>query len=245
VISPYTADEEGDFCPELPRVCPLQYSNKKECKIKISHHRVRKTGPCFPLFVMVCKEHNIGFTLYPPGYYPYSRHTLAAVSPEGIEITEKAEGHRLSGTIFDAAIDAAAKVFWCKESMIDSLTPRLWTQKYHLKRISRLLGIETDFNKQHREVVSQILMVPGQFLHDCAVALKNDSSIVAKGSAILKIINQIPCFSSLFERLVEIGANAGLWPSALFSDPVVHSLHHSQFYSLRTRGSPSKNGADC
>ena len=245
MVSPYSIDEDGTLFPVLPNVCPLHFPGDHGCKIKVSHRRFRQTGPGFPLFVVVCREHNKGFTLYPPGYYPYSRHTLAPVSPDGRQLRERTDSHKLSGTIFDAAIDAAAKFVWCQESTINSLTPRLWTQNRHLERIARLLGIGTDSNKRQREEVSQILMVPGQLLDNCTAAFSDACGIRTKGTAITEIINQIPFSTSLFEQFAEIGAGAGLWPAPLFCDPIRQSLHPTTFYSIRTRGSPNKNGADC
>lgn len=210
------------------------------CRIKISHRRLRKTGPEFPLFVMVCKEHNIGFTLYPPGYYPYSRHTLAPVSADGSLLVEQTDNHRFSGTLFDAPLDAAAGNVWCQESTEDSLTPRLTTQNRHLEGIARLFGIGADDEPRHREEVSQILMVPGQLLHDSATSLKNGSGTRDKGTTISRILDHIPVYGTIFERLAEVGAGAGLWPTPLFCSPRNSLLHPTPFHPIRTRGSPDK-----
>jgi len=55
---------------------------------------------------MRCKKHG-GFTIYPPGYYPHSRHTLAPVDMEGDPLVESDDGRSLlTGTLFEAASDA-------------------------------------------------------------------------------------------------------------------------------------------
>jgi len=237
VISPYTIDtKEGSPTPALPTVCPLHTTDDRDCRIKNSHRRFRQTGPNFSLFVVVCKEHNIGFTLYPPGYYPYSRHTLAPVSPDGSLLVEQTDKHRFSGTLFDASLDAAAENVWCQESTKNSLTPRITTQNRHLGCIARLFGIGAASEARQREEVSQILMIPGQLLHDCFASLSDASAIKIKGAIISRILNRIPFLATIFERLVELGAGAGLWPSPLFCSPGDGVLQPTPFHPVRTTG---------
>lgn len=241
MISCYSLDsKEGSPAPVLPTVCPLHSTDDRCCRIRNSHRRVRKTGPDFPLFVVVCKEHNIGFTLYPPAYYPYSRHTLAPVSPDGSLLAEETENHRFTGTLFDAPIDAAAGNVWCRESTENSLTPRRTTQNRHLERIAELFGIGGKGQARQREEVSQILMVPGQLLHDCSTSLSVTSAIKLKGAIIAGILDQLPFVTTIFQRLAEVGAVAGLWPSPVFCNPRDRRLHPTPFRSIRTRGAPYK-----
>lgn len=241
MISPYTIDpQEGFPASVLPIVCPLHSTDDRDCRIKNSHRRFRKTGPNFSLFVVVCKEHNIGFTLYPPGYYPYSRHTLAPVSHDASLLVEQTDKHRFSGTLFDAPLDAAAGNVWWQESTEHSLLPRSTTQNRHLGRIARLFGIGAGGEARQREEVSQILMVPGQLLHDCSASLSDASAIKIKGRIIKRILDQIPFFATIFERLAEVGAGAGLWPPPLFCSPRDHGLHPTPFQPVRTRGAPDK-----
>lgn len=229
----------------LPTACPLHSTDDQDCRIRINHLRNRKTGPEFPLFVLVCKEHNIGFTLYPPGYYPHSRHTLAPVSPDGSLLVQQRDSHRFSGTLFDAPLDAAAGNVWQQESTENSLTPRLTTQNRHLERIARLFGIGEESAPRQQEEVSQILMVSGQLLHDSTVLLKNGCGTIKRGTIISRILDQIPVYMTIFERLVEVGAAAGLWTTPLFCSPRHLTLHKTPFHPVRTRGSPVKNGDEC
>ena len=245
MVSPYTIDtEKGILSPVLPTVCPKHSTDDHDCRIKNSHRRFRKTGPEFALFVAVCKEHDIGFTLYPPGYYPYGRHKLAQVSPDGSLLVEEADSHRFSDTLFDAPLDAAVGDVWCQESTENSLKPRLTTQNRHLERIARLFGVGAAGEVRQREEVSQILMIPGQLLHDCTVSLQDVFSPRIKGTIICRILDKIPFFVNIFERLVEIGAGAGLWPAPLFCNPR-GLLQPTQFHPVRTRGAPEKNGDEC
>ncbi len=227
----------------MPTVCPKHFVDDHDCRIKNSHRRFRKTGPEFPLFVVVCKEHDIGFTLYPPGFYPYGRQKLAQVSADGSLVVEE-DSHRFSDTLFDAALDAAVGDVWHQESTNNSLTPRLTTQNRHLDRIIRLFGIGGDEKPRQREELSQILMIPGQLLHDCTASLQDIISPRLKGKIICRILDKIPFFVNIFERLVEIGAGAGLWPTPLFCKSR-GLLQLTPFHPVRTRGAPEKNGDEC
>jgi len=167
------------------------------------------------------------------------------VSPDGSLLVKQRNSHRFSGTLFDASLDAAAGNIWCQESTENSLAPRLTTQNRHLERIARLLGIGVDSKPWQQEEVSQILMVPGQLLYDSTVLLKNGCGTGNRGTIISRIVDQVPVYMSIFERLVEIGAGAGLWPTPLFCSPHHLTLNKTPFYPVRTRGSPDKNGDEC
>ncbi len=242
IVSPYLLDDKGSFSPILPTACPLYAADPDVCvcKIGISHLRDRKTGPQFPLFVMVCKEHHIGFTLYPPGCYPYGRHALAPVAPDGSQLIDQSDCNSFTGTIFDAALDAKGGIVWDRESVTGSHTPRFITQGRHIERIAQLLGIGSGQDFVQREETAQILMVPGQLLHDCATKFNDTPNIpivIYKGTIISNIIEEIPISATIFERLAEIGAGAELWPAPFFCNPA-KNVQRSPFSSIRTRGSP-------
>jgi hypothetical protein len=55
----------------------------ENCRIKRQARRKRKTGPAFALDVLLCHTHGCSFTVYPPGYGPYERQSLAPLSPSG------------------------------------------------------------------------------------------------------------------------------------------------------------------
>jgi hypothetical protein len=87
-------------------------------------------------------------------------------------------------------------------------------------------------------------MIPGQLLHDCTASLQDVFSPRLKGKIICRILNKIPFLVNIFERLVEIGAGAGLWPAPFFCNPL-GLLHPTPFHPVRTRGAPGKNGDEC
>jgi len=166
------------------------------------------------------------------------------VSPDGSLLIEK-ERHIFSGTLFDAPLEAAKGNIWHQESTENSLTPRLATQNRHLERIASLFGIGKDCEPGQREEVSQILMVPGQLLYDSTVLLKNGCGTGNRGTIISRIVDQIPVYMSIFERLVEVGAAAGLWPTPLLCSSRHLTLNQTPFHPVRTRGSPDKNRGEC
>jgi len=241
VVSPYSIGSEGKAIPDLPKVCPCR--DGQSCEITIHHLRHRKTGPPFPLYVMRCNTHKRSFTLYPPGYYPYSRHTLAPVDPEGNLLSESDDIPLFAGTLFEAATDAASGIAWPSESEENSLTLRFSTQVRHLQRATILLGLDPAVESRLREETAEILQVPGQLLSDGASQiLLPKCGYQGRGKAICNVLEQIPT-NTLFERLAEAGAGAGLWSPPFFQD--CKMLRPSLFRRVRTRGSPKEKGGHC
>jgi len=235
IISPYFIDNEGKAVTELPDDCPN--CNSRSCTIVLHHLRERKTGPPFPLYVVCCKVHKIGFTLYPPGYYPYSRHTLAPVDSEGNQLTRSDDELDLfAGTLFAAATDAATGIPWPDESEENSLDSRFPTQLRHLQRAILLLGIAPETDQHLREEIAQILGVQGQLLSDSTRKINLPAGgYQCYGMTICAILQHIPA-ETMFERLTEAGASAGLWPSPFFLNNNI--LQPSSFRRVRTRDSP-------
>ena len=223
----------------MPQNCPC--CDGQSCKIVVDHLRDRKTGPSFPLYVVRCEKHKVGFTLYPPGYYPYSRHTLAPVDAEGNQLTSSDNDISLFiGTLFEAATDAADAILWPRESEEGSFDPRLSTQVRHLQRATVILAIAPDIEQYVREETAQLLGIPGQLLSDISNQINQTTcSYQCHGKEICNILQSIPA-ETLFEHLAEAGAGAGLWPSPLFLTSNI--LQPSPFHRVRTRGSPRKKG---
>jgi hypothetical protein len=191
---------------------------------------------------MRCKTHKIGFTLYPYGYYPYSRHTLAPVDMEGNLLTksyDKATSLFL-GTLFEAATDAAEGITWDKESTDGSFKLRFISQVRHMQRATILLGIAPETRTSLREEIAQILTVSGQAIIDTSIQIVQSScDYQCYGNKICNLLQQIPS-GTVFERLAEAGASVGLWKEPLFVTNKMLQL--SSFHRVRMRGSPYKKG---
>ena len=191
---------------------------------------------------MRCKTHKIGFTLYPFGYYPYSRHTLAPVDMEGNLLTKSYDKKTslFIGTLFEAATDAAGGIAWDKESTDGKLKLRFISQIRHMQRATILLGIAPETRNYLREEIAQILSVSGQAIIDISIQTAQFScDYQCNGNNICNLLQQIPR-GTLFERLAETGASVGLWKEPLFVTN--NTLQLSSFHRVRMRGSPYKKG---
>jgi hypothetical protein len=238
VVSPYYADSDGKLIAELPDLGPCHNWDQRPCNLGIDHYRDRKTGPCFPILVIHCSTHNKGFTVYPPGYTPYGRCSLAPVGPDGELITEKRDAQRFRGTYFDAALDAANHCFWPCESTLNSLTARFCTQKRHLSRAGLLLGIQAGLHQRLREEMAQILAVPAQRLHDSAALMAAHPDCQNQGQAICMVLDSLQSSSCVFDRLADAGAQVCLWAPFNRWDSKLKTFRLSAYRSMRTRASP-------
>ena len=73
---PFVIADYGDGrLTDLPLVCP--YADDVDgCDVALHAHRDRKTGPGHPIAVLRCHRHDVSFSVYPPGFVPYSRRRL-------------------------------------------------------------------------------------------------------------------------------------------------------------------------
>lgn len=233
-MTPY--EKDGDkLLPQLPDTCPLGAKDGQACRLFTDHFRERKTGPQFALCVMRCRSHEIGFTLYPPGYPPWGRKPwvrdgVVAKVEEEVEDTAK----RFRNTYFDAALEAAEGVVWPREKTLDSdfSTPSDLTQECHLSRSIRLLGMNQEPSR--REIFAQLFSIPGQILHEAAAIIGQRPPLADLGRAVRTVLEAIPStLTSIFESLAICGAAVGLWPPLHVWRPALHRLLARPFPSER------------
>lgn len=238
-VAPYFPDSEGKMVPELPNTGPCQSWNDCSCNINQDHYRERKTGPEFPILVVRCTQHKVGFTIYPFGFSPYGRSSIAPVAPEGSLSIDGNGSDRFAGTYFDAALDASKSFPWRHSYQEEqSSTASFVTQTRHLKRICAWLGIDPESDQQQREATIRLLDVPGQLLHDSTRIIKEHFGYQNRGVAICHIFDIITARSSLFERLAALGAKIGLWPSLEIWDSSNHCFRPSLFQAAEFKLSP-------
>lgn len=235
VVTPY--EQHGDqLLPQLPDTCPLGVEDGQACRLFTDHFRARKTGPQFALCVMRCRTHEIGFTLYPPGYPPWGRKPWVrdggVARGEG-EVQDNLEWFR--NTYFDAALEAAEGVFWPREKVLDAEwgTPSDLTQRCHLCRAIRLLGMDQEPSR--RELFAQLFCLPGQILHEAAAIIGQRPPLADLGRVVRTVLAAIPStLTGVFESLAICGAAVGLWPPLQVWRPALHRLLPRPFPAERT-----------
>lgn len=205
----YKADNDGVIRPELPSYCVFA-TGAQTCSIFVDHYRFRKTGPCFSLAVMGCSAHpQRRYTLYPPGYFPYSREPVAPYSPSGELLRDPATGQPLwESTLFAAAVEAAKGDRWPEESLWDDHRRRR-TQGCRLQLTGRLLGVHPQLDDGVRERIATRLAVATMKLFSGARIWASGWKM--RGAAILAVLLAIPIQVSLLDRILAAGAVSGLW----------------------------------
>lgn len=224
------------------------------------HYRRRTTGPCFPLAVLRCKTHGRGFTLYPPGHVPYGRRAIAPVAPDGSPVTieqagveegrqqpdDEQEQAALSpaalafrGTVFDAALDAAAGCIW-QRGHLPGGSERWWSsQGRWIDRALRLLGLAPDQSVSLRHEIAELLLVDTLRLQELSSQLGGTVGYRRRGLAICQVLAALPVRSAfLAERLQNCGQRSGLWACPLRWDRESLALHAEPYRLTDTRAPP-------
>ena len=128
-------------------------------------------------------------------------------------------------TYFDAALEAAAGVFWPREKVLDAdfATPSDLTQHCHLARAIRLLGVDQEPSR--RELFAELFHLPGQLLHEAAGILGQRPHLADLGRGVRTLLEAIPStLTAVFESLAIGGAGVGLWPPLHVWRPALHRL---------------------
>jgi hypothetical protein len=156
MVTLYAADAAGVMVASMPSSCLRREAGDPPCCLWEDHRRERKTGPLFALTVARCGPHDRSFTLYPPGHVPYGRIAIAPVSVDGALVKEAPSEERtageapvaqpsLSGTVFGAAIDAAAGRAWPRQHPARPHHPE--------PRAGHVLGARRDAHRHRQERV--------------------------------------------------------------------------------------------
>ena len=240
------------------------------CHVWLDHYRSRKTGPRHPLAVCRSSRCRRAFTLYPPGYGPYARRSIAAVASDGSPLVRDdeppADHHPISipqdfeGTIFEAAQDAARGRKWAEISeqydragqpqRLDwdpSACPRELspasrsTQKRWLLWGLHLLGLMATQPARLRELIAEALAINLLHLREQVEVAKGDWQ--AKGQAVCAVLSSIPLRSDLHERMMVCGTEAELWGPVYFWDWRRRQLLRRPFRKGGTRDPPPSRSA--
>jgi hypothetical protein len=194
------------------------------------------------------------FTIYPPGHFPYGRSALAPVAPDGRSFRSAAAqapsggqasaspAQAFSKTIFDAALDAARGLPWKRAERLEGFADgcdRWWsTQQRHLARAMRLVGVAPGLTHDQRYQIAQVLSVKTLVLVEAANDLGRSPGPIARGKAVVKVLERIPHGAYLAERIAQSGFLASFWSEPLRWDLRRRGLLRKPFQPLRTRGPP-------
>lgn len=207
VVAEYRPGADLRLRPVLPRSCPWGRRDGRRCQVSEHHVRRRATGPKHGLVVARCVTHRHCFTIYPPGYAPYLRRPVLAVTPDG-----RACGDAVASSLFEAARDAADGQSW-RPSGAAYTTERWRTQQRHIQVVVSMLGLDSGASSAVREQISHRLCVP---LLDLEPAPPQWSGYRSRGRRVMEVLARLPRTVSLPKQLLQCGCAAGLWPAPAF-----------------------------
>jgi hypothetical protein len=241
VVTLYFPDVSGTLEPERPALCPWKAPGEGSCLLTEHHRRERKSGPCFPLVVLLCRRHGHAFTLYPPGHAPYQRRAVLRLGPDGRAALGEGEREAFGeyeSTLFEAALWARAGRAGARESGADP--PRLWwsTQGRHLRLAARLAGVAPDQDGRDRERLAETLAVDALLLHEQARRVETRPGYRSLGEAICQVLAALRGGALRARRLLSSGHFVGHWGEPLHWDPVRRSLVRSPFPPLASARPP-------
>jgi hypothetical protein len=217
----------------MPEVGPCSWRDREACVLWVDHLRERKTGPCFPLTVVICRTHGVCFTLYPPGHVPYGRAAVAPVAPDGGTIIDGPSGaEAFEGTAFAAALDASKGTAWDRERSGGS--ERWWeTQRQRVALALRICGVAPDFGEVEREVVAAALEVELLLLREQAQRVAAAPGYRRRGEGVCAVLERLAEGPCLLSRLMASGHLAGLWGPPLWWDTRAARLRSWSFRGLQ------------
>ena len=220
VTAEYLTDHFGRLRPQRPRRCCSALPGEK-CEIKWNGYRVRKCGIGYPLALACCRTHGDAFTIYPPGWAPFSRRIIVLVSPAGADVECNGAGlDDWTDTAFGASADASASIGWPSSS---SRVPA-WrlkhdrepygvarTQRRHIAGINLLFALSSNSSDEQAEVVAAI-GVDLSVIIQAAGRVRDGPSLVAegrKGADILRALGRPS--RRLLPGMIRLGISRAYW----------------------------------
>ena len=107
-----------------------------------------------------------------------------------------------------------------------------------MDRAALLLGIDPSIDERCREQIAHILSIPGQIIHDGAHLIEHQHAYAIMGDVICSVLDEILPTPTIFDRLAQAGAIAGIWPQPFQWDPNTHTYRPPSFLPVGTRASP-------
>jgi hypothetical protein len=187
--------------------------------------------------VVRCVTHGRSFTVYPPGHVPYGRVAFVAVAPDGATIQDRpATGSAaFAGTLFDAALDAAAGKAWPREEPGGS--ERWWgTQERRFWRGALLTGVAPSLTAGLLPELASLLDIDLLAL----TGWPAPTGYKSLGQAVCRVLDALAPGPCLVDRLGAAGALVGLWGEPLRFDPTTGVLRRLPFRATGTTGPPPR-----
>lgn len=199
----------------------------------VDHLRERKTGPCFPLTVLVCETHEVGFTLYPPGHVPYGRAQVAPVAPDGRAIVDLPRGaEAFEETVFKAAVCASKGAAWDRERAGGS--EWWWGTQWRRQAVAvRICGVAPTLGETEREAVAAALGVELLLLREEAQRIASNPGYRSRGQGVSAVLGRLAIGPCLLSRLMAGGHLVGLWGPPLWWDTQAAQLRSLAFRGLQ------------
>lgn len=159
----------------------------------------------------------------------------------------------LAGSMFDAAIDAAAGRFWLRysQSYSDAGARSVgWdvedreggdryrsTQERQLAWAQELVGVSQHHSVALRDEVADLLGVERMLLEEQVKLGGQKAGLVSRGEAVCAVLRAMPG-RMRYERLLASGRVVGLWGEAHYWDSNSGNLRRMPFRICRTRAPP-------
>jgi len=183
--------------------------------VGVHDSRPRKTGPQIPLVVARCHRHGVSFTVYPPGHVPYGRTAVAPVDLQGrrVKPTEPGSSIATSGTMWEAAADAATGLRWPESG---GAVGSRRTQGRRLVTTAALLGLRSE--PRVREQIATMLGIATLTLHEAARRCSELATWRDRAQLLLGLLERCSA-GGLSRALLAVGHLTGLWGRPSRWDP--------------------------
>ncbi len=197
IISTYRLESSGVWTTDVPNTAPCGPG----CRVRCHGERERVTGPRHPLLVVKCEVHGLSFTVYPPGFIPYSRQRLVP------------RHQRWEATMFEAALDADRDERWSDIGADGGFWSTQWRR---LERLGLLLGLAGD--ARIGEEAAQALDV-GLHVHAAAREAFERGGFRRRASALVKVLDALRSDGAeVLRRLLRAGVVTGYCGRSFWSD---------------------------
>jgi len=185
------------------------------CAVSRDGLRKRKTGPSFPLQVMICKPHG-HFTVYPLGFTPYGRTAVAPVGFSGEVLADKLPATPASqwrNSIFEAPVAMGGGPTWRRElGQADPL------QRRHSETVARVFGLSPDIDSITTERIRGVLDLAGLDHEQARRDFSTARNSALRAVALLPLLAAVVLDASVCARVLSAGYLAGVWGRPLLFD---------------------------